>query len=261
MRHSALFIIFMFSLSAFMPTVIAQESQDNLLTEEEFQDDLITGDFIRSYQIIRPAVPKLITESVVGPAGTPIYEMKIDVTRTILQARIDVRSLDPEEAGLDILPGGVVLSYINISAKNLDNSDLERLDIKFRVPTTWMEDNKIAGAQSVKMLRLNPGAWIELETSIASGNEEFLFYETHSESFGIFVVVGENLVPLEQETVDTEMIGEQPEIIEVESGEDFIDNKAREELAVIVAVLIVAVTIGILFLLPGSVLRRKVSRR
>lgn len=241
MEIKVLLATFLFSVFAVLPVAFAQE--------------VITGDFIRTFSSIGPSVPVTIAEAVLGPAGTPVYEMRIDVARTVVQARIDVRPVTAEEAGLEVLPGGTVYSYINVTVKNIQDSDLDEVRMNFRVPKSWMEENNVE-ISGVKMLRFGSGEWEELETLLISEDSDSVSYVSITHGFSIFAIVGESKVvpqPVEERA--------EPEIIEVEAGEEIpIDESQRNVVWTVVGIIIVVVVIVVL-LMPRPVIRKKLGRR
>jgi len=251
MMRRVFFAIFVFSLLALLPVSMAQE--------------LATGDFIRTYPVIKPAVAKTITENVLTSAGTPVYELRIDVKNLVVQARINIEPTDPEEVSLGILPGGVVFDYFNVSARNIENQELEKLTMSFRVPTSWMEENNV-DAGTVKLLRLNPGAWVELETSIISNGTDTVSYQADSESFSMFAIVGESNVVDTEEVVREipqeaeQEVNEETDIVEIKKGESAMEKRARENLTLIVSVALVIIIAVFFFVMPGSFIRKKLRR-
>lgn len=252
--RSAFAVSAIFSFVLFMtPVAFAQESED-----------AVTGDFIRTYPVIRPGAPKTITENVLAPAGTPIHELNIDVVNTVVQGRIDVRPTTAEEAGFEVLPGGVVFGYINVTTKNMGSQDLREMLVKFRVNKTWVEENGVI-PESVTMLRLDPGAWVDLGANLTANDSVYYFYETRSTTFSFFAVVGEREAAVQQPSEETpaeepEVIGA-PEVVEVEPGEDIFERRARENLATGIIVGIAVVVVAALFLVPGSFVRKSLRRK
>jgi PGF-pre-PGF domain-containing protein len=241
-----MFLLVSFAIFLFItPLALAQYFDDS---------NAITGQVSRTFTKIQPSVPVSITENVLAPAGTPLYEIRVDVRTLVLQGRIFVESTDAEKAKLDVLPGGVVYSYVNITQRNLDESRLETAQIFFRVPKVWMSQNNI-GSTNVKMLRFNSEEWQELDTRIISDGGDNVAYEARTPGFSIFAIAGE-VISVPQEPIPT-VEEEQPQVVEIEPGEEIVEIKYRDTLMWIIIAIVIIVIIALLFIIPGKVIRRK----
>lgn len=239
---SALFLVSMFSVS-----VLAQ-----------YQDDYnaATGQVSRTFSKVQASLPVTITENVLSPAGTPVYQITLDTSTLVLQARIFVEGTDAESAALDVLPGGIVYKYVNITGKNFDDSDVDNAEIYFRVQKSWMAESNVLSS-SVKMLRLHSGEWQELPTAIVSESESSVEYKSDSPGFSIFAIAGEGVSPVQEGP--SQSIG--PEVVEVDPTEDVVETRYSETLNLALVVGLVVAAIAALFIVPGSVFRRKKLRR
>jgi PGF-pre-PGF domain-containing protein len=220
--------------------------------------DGITGQVSRTFSKIQPSLPVSVTENVLAPAGTSVYEVRIDASTLILQARIFVEATDAEEAKLDVLPGGIVYEYVNITAKNIDDSDLDVAEIYFRVPKTWMAENNV-GSSGIKMLRFHSGEWQELDTGILSDSEENVEYKATTPGFSVFAIAGETLSPI---TIEEEQIedSDKPDIVVVEPTEDVVESRYKDSLGLILVIGVTVAVVAALFLIPGSIFRKKLRR-
>lgn len=249
MLKAFLLVSFAIFLFAAVPSVLAQYADE---------PNAVTGQVSRTFTKIVPSIPVSITENVLAPAGTSIYEIRVDVSTLVLQGRIFVESTDAEKAELDVLPGGVVYSYVNITQRNLDESRLDTAQIFFRVPKIWMSQNNV-GSSNIKMLRFSSGEWQELKTRIISDGGDNVAYEAETPGFSIFAIAGERVsvpAPL-QETVE-----ETPQTItELEPGQDVVETKFRDTLMWIVIAIVIIVIVALLFIIPGSTVRRKHKRK
>lgn len=219
--------------------------------------DLITGQISRTFTKISPSLPVSVTENVLTPAGTSVIEVRLDVSTVVLQARVYVEATDAETAKLDILPGGIVYEYVNITVKNVEESDLDDAEISFRVPKSWMSENGV-GSSGIKMLRFNSGEWQELETGIISEDDDSVEYRADTPGFSVFAISGEAIEPVQEEAQEETSV--EPEIVVVDSTEDVVESKYKDSLGLLLVIGVAVAVVAALFLVPGSILRKKLRR-
>lgn len=227
----------------------------------------------RTFSTIKPSLPKTVTENVLSDAGTPVYEIRIDVSKTLFQARLGLDKFDLAKSKLSVLPGGVVYDYFNITGKNLVSSDIESLRISFRVPVSWAEEKKVKPGD-VKLLATSKSEiWLEVETNLTTEGADYLEYVSevrkpevpNIEGEGtIFAIVGESAV-VEPEPVEADVPAGQEQVpvgaeetVEIAPEEFESMNQQRDQGNVLMAVgVVVVVTIvALLFLVPGSFVRK-----
>lgn len=239
--------------------------------------NLITGDVTRTFTSIKPTIPKTITENVLSPAGTSVYELRIDVLRTLVQARIGLDKVDPSKAKFDSLPGGSAFDYFNISGKNIESSDIDSLRIKFRVDKSWLSENRV-DSSDVTLLMLSGSSWKDVGAGLLSDSGPSYDYQSEiggdvlSEggdlSGTVFVVIGESSaapvsegesgIQPEAETIPDEVNASDEEIVEVGSEEDVAQRRSEQDSMIYIIVgVAVVVALAAVFMMPGSILRKR----
>ena len=265
MNHAIFAVILMASLVAFSPIAIAQEAGEKVT---------------RHYDVIKPNLPKTLTNSILGPAGTAVYEIRVDLlTNSVSSVDVSLQAFDPDAAELTNLPGGFVHSYFQISGTKVESSNLESLRIKFSVSDEWIEDNKIIDG-SIKLLRLIGNDWVEVDTELIpkpiTNNDPVQNYQSELRSISLlesldpivestFAIIGETEEIVVEETDDTvESVQEIPSEPESEVVEivEVPENEGKDyTLIYIVVGIVVIIGIVVLMFMPGSrILKRKLRR-
>lgn len=261
MRKVAIFVILVFASAIFVPVVAAE-------------DNLVTGQVTRTFGEVKSSLPKLITETVLGPAGTPVYEIKFDTNTQLLQVRISLEGADIDSAGISTIPGGLVYSYFNVSGKNVEDADLDYLKIKFRVNSSWMESNGVSPSD-VRLLKFSSGQWDVVSLAILDQGEDSVSYEASPDGFAIFAISGESAtvtsVPEQtggaetiEEPAPAEETTEAPaqqgtEVQEVNQQHDITQDDGGDMTWIVVGAVVV-IAVASLFLIPASVLK-KIKKR
>lgn len=219
--------------------------------------NLVTGEVTRTYNEILTSSPKTITENVLSPAGTPVYEIRIDTNTKVVQARIYLNEASAESA--ESLPGGVVYSYFNLTAKNVDVSQLDELSFKFKVPLAWIEESGVSKG-GVKALAYSGGSWDEVATETIKEDNETIYYKAVPNKFAIFAIAGESAAAVpapEPEAEEARAPESGQEIVEVSPEESPASERIEEGVNWTLIAVGIAALVAALFLIPGSVLRKK----
>lgn len=90
-------------------------------------------------------------------------------------------------------PEGVVYQYMNIVIGSQyfgESGVFESADIEFKVPRTWMKENKIDEATLV-LNRFHDNAWTQLETEKTGEDAEFLYFKSKTPGFSFYSITGE----------------------------------------------------------------------
>jgi PGF-pre-PGF domain-containing protein len=229
-----------------------------------YAQNLVTGEVTRTFDTIKPYLPRVITENVLAPAGTPVYEIKLEVSRVVFQARVSLDSTGPGSVDMPSLPGGLVYSYFNVSSKNMVDSDIKTLSLKFKVDKAWLESNGVS-ENSVKLLKLSSGKWDEVETLVLPNVTGFVSYQASPNSFSVFAISGESSVavqaPAEDVVKSTEVskenVGAGQDVVEVASDKSAASEQIQSDINWVMIGGVAVVIILVVVLLPGSLLRKK----
>ncbi|MBI2583774.1 MAG: PGF-pre-PGF domain-containing protein [Candidatus Aenigmarchaeota archaeon] len=132
----------------------------------------------------------------VSSSKISVSEIHYEVLQKIESVQIAVQSLPSMPAEITIEPSGKVFQYVNITATDIDQSDIRNTRIRFMVSRAWLDENNFA-PDDVLLQRFANGAWQKLETTPlgrTDGNYEF---EAVTPGFSIFAVTAE-LAPEEE---------------------------------------------------------------
>lgn len=208
----------------------------------------------RTYTELKASLPKTITENVLSPAGTTVYEIRVDTNTNVLQARISLNKVDIALSDIGVSPGGIVFGYFNVTGKNIEDSDLDELSLKFRVDRSWLDSNGVPEG-GVKLLMLSSGQWNEVETSVLLSDTDSVSYKSYPDKFATFAIAGESPAVVQAPVEETETPEES--VVDVASSESTASDRIQNDInwTIIGAVAVVAVLV--LVFLPGSILRKK----
>lgn len=136
---------------------------------------------------------------------------------------VDKQEDEPADVTVDVTRGGerAVAHFLEVSADNVENEDIDSGTIDFTVEQDWVEENDI-DTDTVRLERYHDGAWEELVTTLVDDSAEELVFEAETPGFSYFAVTGESVAEEERDEVDDE---------EDESDEDVTDpdDPADEE--------------------------------
>lgn len=111
-----------------------------------------------------------------------IYEISINPTKNEFEIMLKTESLKSISNKTPNPPTNLVYKYTNIySGSKRFNKSI----IRFKVNTSWLSDK-----QSITLLKWNGEAWIPLETKEISSDTIHKYYESYTDSFSNFAIVG-----------------------------------------------------------------------
>ncbi len=124
--------------------------------------------------------------------GLDFSEIKITVKNEVKTVTITITKLGgkPAEVTHDFT-GKKVYQYVTIEKTNIENEDIEKSTIKFRVPKIWLTQNSINKAKVI--LNRYGNGWIALATRMLSEDDENVYYEADTSGFSVFAVTGETI--------------------------------------------------------------------
>jgi PGF-pre-PGF domain-containing protein len=111
----------------------------------------------------------------------------------LTDVKISVAKLLDKPEGVTELQTDVatyIFLNLEITSEGLSvpSTDMESLKIKFKVETSWMEDNNI-DQSSIMLVRYNDG-WEELTTTKISEDDNYVYYEATTPGLSTFAIVG-----------------------------------------------------------------------
>ena len=89
-----------------------------------------------------------------------------------------------------------VHQYLQITKKNIKDEDAIGIKIKFRVTKTWLTDNGLT-QDNVALWRYKDNKWNVLDTTVASSDATYVYYESSTPGFSYFAI-GSKAAPPEE---------------------------------------------------------------
>jgi len=82
----------------------------------------------------------------------------------------------------------LVYSYLKIE-KNIENEDIEKATIKFKIEKAWLTANGFTKDEIV--LKRYDNAWESLTTVLDKTDNQYVYYEAETPSFSYFAIIAE----------------------------------------------------------------------
>jgi hypothetical protein len=89
-------------------------------------------------------------------------------------------------------PEGLVYKNVNIwvgTSGFATPKNIKRALVKFRVKTSWISDNNLAGSD-IKLLRWDGSKWVTLATSKKDEDSTYTYFEGYTNAFSPMAIVG-----------------------------------------------------------------------
>ena len=116
-----------------------------------------------------------------------VREINITVSNPANTVKITVSKVDEQPAAITHSVTGTVYKYFNITTQNLDESNVAKARLKFRVNKTWFTANNMDPA-TTKLNRYTGSAWQALKTTRIGNDSNYYNFEAETPGFSIFVV-------------------------------------------------------------------------
>lgn len=84
--------------------------------------------------------------------------------------------------------GELVYEYFEIDKKNLDNSDIKEVILRFRVRKSWLKRNSVR--RSDISLKRYHNKWLGVNTKIIAEDNKYVYYESDFDHLSYFAIVG-----------------------------------------------------------------------
>jgi PGF-pre-PGF domain-containing protein len=123
-------------------------------------------------------------------ADVAFKELAIKVKATVTNAEIVIYKLAEKPSSISEDITGVIQSYIQLDETNIEAADIDTVTIKFKVPASWVNDNKIDKAKVV-LNRYADGKWTALTTTKDSEDSDNVHYSAVSPGLSTFGVSGQ----------------------------------------------------------------------
>jgi PGF-pre-PGF domain-containing protein len=140
---------------------------------------------------------KTILSITAGESDTIKFTKNVDIQEITITVKNDVQNVEisvkkesskPSEV---TTPPGVAYSYLTITTSNIESDDISDVKIKFKVGKPWITENNI-NKDTIKLYRYTT-EWNELQTSLVSEDENYVYYEAISPGLSVFAISGEKI--------------------------------------------------------------------
>lgn len=186
-----------------------------------------------------PDVPLVMT---ITEEDIPFEEITLEVNTKATDVRISVTKLDAKPAEIVQEVAGTVYKYISVTKQNIDDENVKAAAINFKVEKSWLSDNSIDKADIV--LNRFTTQWDELDTSIASENDQYVHYSAVTPGFSYFTISAKAVVEeLPAENVTEEAPAEN--VTEEAPAEEEVPKPDIMKVIIIIAI-IAALTIYVM---------------
>ncbi|MCK5063612.1 MAG: PGF-pre-PGF domain-containing protein, partial [Candidatus Aenigmarchaeota archaeon] len=166
------------------------------------------------WYLITPGVAKImkITNEDIG-----FTEILIEVNNPANNVKITVTKLESKPVSVIHSVSGNVYRYLEVAKQNIENENINRAEIKFKVEKSWLDNNNL-DKNTVALERYDNG-WQKLKTNMVSEDFQFVYYNAETEGFSYFAVSAETPA---DDSVDTALA----------EGTDTVEDKPAETDAV-----------------------------
>lgn len=123
--------------------------------------------------------------------NTGIEEIRIQVNENVDSIQLSAKKLAEKPATTDEVPDEAY-QYMQITATNLEENNLQAAIIKFKVEKTWIESNNI-DKNFISLYRWSNDTWNKLVTNLVDEDEIYYYYEAETPGFSYFAISGKTL--------------------------------------------------------------------
>ncbi len=135
----------------------------------------------------------------INKSGLDFTKIEFSVKNQALGVSITVTKLEGEPASVTHNVTGKVYQYIQIDVAKLDDANVEKSTITFKVSKSWMNNNNIDKSG----ISLNRYAirWDKMEATPVDEDSENVYYITETPGFSYFAITGEEVTAAPPEEV------------------------------------------------------------
>lgn len=117
---------------------------------------------------------------------TGVTEISIIANTNLPSVQVKVTKVS-EPTSIAVKVGGKVFGYLEIKVSGADDSSLDKVKIKFKVPKSWLTENGLS-ASDVALSRYADDKWNELSTARIDEDTESMYFEAESSGLSIFAI-------------------------------------------------------------------------
>ncbi len=122
-----------------------------------------------------------------------VTRIEISVKNSVSDIKVTIAKLAERPAEIAIAVTGKVYHYLNLSKENIEDADVSKVKIAFKVEKSWISDNNI-NETTIALYRWANGTWNALDTSKVSEDDDYVYFEAESPGLSYFVIRGEESV-------------------------------------------------------------------
>jgi len=128
----------------------------------------------------------------INDTSVSLDKLQIDANNQVKDVEIDVSRLDRKPDYASEAPG-IIYQYIKIDKTNIDDTDIKKVNIIFKVEKSWITGKNIIDS-TVSLHRYQNNVWVKLLTEKKSEEGGYVYYEAVSRSLSLFAITGENVL-------------------------------------------------------------------
>lgn len=133
---------------------------------------------------------------------TSLQKISMKITEDVPLAEIKFKILVKPPEGV-FSPERKVLEYIVIEYAEIDNTQIEKVTLDFKVEKAWLEENA-ADVTDVVLTKFTDNAWEDLTTRFIRSDDTHHYFEADSDGLSVFAVTLKGTKAITEETEETE---------------------------------------------------------
>lgn len=142
----------------------------------------------KSFASILAGVEKIIATSDLVDTGTQLTEISMILKNKASSVSITVEKISGQPSNVTAVVSGQAYRYIKVTKSNLDDSNIDKLKIDFKVEKTWVSNNSI-DLGTIALYRYSNG-WVKLNTTKLSDDNYNYYFEAESPGLSYFAISG-----------------------------------------------------------------------
>lgn len=123
-------------------------------------------------------------------SNMPLTQIKFKLDKSLVNSKLTAKSYDSKPAVVTAPSDDLVYRYVEISATNINNNNIESAYIEFEVEKSWIAGLNISKSD-VYLLRWNDNKWNSLKTDYISGADNLKF-RAETPGFSYFAIAGKD---------------------------------------------------------------------
>jgi PGF-pre-PGF domain-containing protein len=130
----------------------------------------------------------------VDKADIAITEINVKIANSLSNVELKASSL--KDNPVPTAAADKVYQYLQITKKNILDSDADEIKIKFRVTKSWLSDNSLT-EENIALYRYKDDKWNMLSTAVTGSDATYVNYEAITPGFSYFAIGSKEAPPEE----------------------------------------------------------------